>query len=356
MRGIASHAGAVNPQEKGPGDVMKREMPHDIVMEGATGKGGGRESGRRGSSRERRRTVRIGGWWVDWRIRSGGRDDRSMARCVWRRDQSGNWAPAGYDYAQRQFWAELSKSVRKRARRGSKTGGWDGGGGRVGAMRRLTWPGGNGKEMTWRAWPEANGFTDRLHVKCDFGRDMDNKPATMAAKIDSRGASEALVTVLHVYGVRVSLWVVPRLAAAQGPAGSSKLQNANGGLLGGLNLMRVHLESVTGNKYARKLGERARRRGRMDMGGRAAPGCGTSQAWGPKPRAETRVSRSGRPDKGERKEENEDNGDPEIDLGRKGSSEGGGRELGVSPHLFWARVYRIIFTDCAPSGAPRPRI
>ena len=79
-------------------DVMKRRCHMTFVMEGATGDGKvAREGGRRGSSRERRRTVRIGGWWVDWRISSGGRDERQMARCVCRSGQSGNRVPTGSD-------------------------------------------------------------------------------------------------------------------------------------------------------------------------------------------------------------------------------------------------------------------
>ena len=55
-------------------------------------------------------------------------------------------------------------------------------------------------------------------------------------ELDSGSAGEALgqlVTVLHVYGVRVSLWAVPRLAVTPGGPGSSKLQNADAEFMGG---------------------------------------------------------------------------------------------------------------------------
>lgn len=51
-----AHAGRKTHEKKVPGDVMKRKMPHDTVMEGATRKrGGGRpeEEGVRGNGEGR---------------------------------------------------------------------------------------------------------------------------------------------------------------------------------------------------------------------------------------------------------------------------------------------------------------
>lgn len=89
-------------------------------------------------------------------------------------------------------------------------GGSSGLGGRDAAAVHSGWKG-----MTWRAG------TGQMASQIGSTRNVTLRGETdgqQGGEIDSRSAGEALgqlVTVLHVYGVRVSLWAGPRLAATQ---------------------------------------------------------------------------------------------------------------------------------------------